>query len=142
MKKRTFIIITVVLVLAAIAAILWQTGVFAKVSNKITDNGASGGSSGSTSSSGTSARNDNFPLKKGSYGENVKTLQTALNKFIKNYTKLGKEKFKYNGTVVTALVVDGDFGVRTNAAMLWALGYDNVDGQGSLNNLVSMANGL
>ena len=138
MKKRTFIIITVLLVLAAIAAILWQTGIFAKVSNKITDNGASGGSSGS----GTSTRNDNFPLKKGSYGEKVKTLQTALNKFIKNYAKLGKEKFKYNGTVVSALVVDGDFGVRTNAAMLWALGYDNVDGQGALNNLVSMANGL
>jgi len=139
MKKRTFIIITILLILAAVAAILWQTGVFAKIKNKVTDSDNSGSGTSSGSGSGTStARNDNFPLKKGSYGKNVETLQTILNKYIKNYAKNGLSQFKYNGKVETSLVVDGDFGVRTNAALIWATGYDYVSSQTALNNLNAM----
>lgn len=51
---------------------------------------------------------DKFPLKKGSYGERVKTLQTALSKL--NGYNLGTSGPNNDG-------VDGDFGPLTDAAV-------------------------
>jgi hypothetical protein len=59
--------------------------------------GGSGGGSGST-------RNDDFPLKKGSRGNNVKRLQDAL--------------LKLNPNSLPKYGVDGDFGNETEAALM------------------------
>jgi peptidoglycan hydrolase-like protein with peptidoglycan-binding domain len=55
----------------------------------------------------TQTRNDNFPLKKGSKGENVKALQQVL------IAKLGKDALGKSGA-------DGDFGSKTEAALIKA----------------------
>ena len=49
------------------------------------------------------SRNDSFPLKKGSYGNNVRRLQTALKKI--------------NPAALPKYGVDGDFGSETEAAL-------------------------
>lgn len=49
------------------------------------------------------SRNDTFPLKKGSYGNNVRRLQTALKKI--------------NPSALPKYGVDGDFGSETEAAL-------------------------
>ena len=52
---------------------------------------------------GGGSRNDSFPLKKGSYGNNVRRLQTALKKI--------------NPSALPKYGVDGDFGSETEAAL-------------------------
>jgi hypothetical protein len=61
----------------------------------------SGGGSGSSGGSGGSGstRNDNFPLKKGSKGDNVRRLQNAL--------------LKLNPSALPKYGADGDFGNET-----------------------------
>ena len=117
MKKRTFIIITVLLILVAVAAILWQTGVFAK-KNKTTGSNNLSSNSGSNSSgktttalSSNTTATDKFPLKLGSKGNNVKLLQRVLNAGIK-YDFDGKITTD-KGKTYTSLVVDGIFGTNT-----------------------------
>lgn len=63
---------------------------------------------GGSGSSGSSSRNDNFPLKKGSYGNNVRRLQTAL--------------LKLNSSALPKYGVDGDFGNETEAALMMQTG--------------------
>lgn len=60
--------------------------------------------SGGSNSGGGSSRNDNFPLKKGSYGNNVRRLQTAL--------------LKLNPSALPKYGVDGDFGTETETALI------------------------
>lgn len=60
----------------------------------------------------TSSRNDSFPLKKGSYGENVKKLQTAI--------------FTINANLLRRYGVDSDFGRETEAAVVNLLGTKTV----------------
>ena len=64
-------------------------------------NSSSSNSSSSNSSSGGSSRNQDFPLKRGSFGKRVENLQSYLNSTIQ----------KPN------LVVDGDFGRKTATAL-------------------------
>lgn len=65
-----------------------------------------GGNSGSTTA------NDNFPLKKGSEGENVKYLQNAINKFV--------DKNNLNSSL--KLTPDGKFGDKTYSSLVSAVG--------------------
>ena len=67
-----------------------------------------GGGSGSGGSGGGSSRNDKFPLKKGSNGNNVRRLQTAL--------------LKLNPSALPKYGVDGDFGNETEAALMMQTG--------------------
>lgn len=67
--------------------------------------GETGGGSGS---GGSLSRNDNFPLKKGSYGNNVRRLQTAL--------------LKNNPSALPKYGVDGDFGNETEAELMMQTG--------------------
>tara|TARA_R110000751_G_scaffold94864_1_gene185230 strand:- start:25881 stop:26318 length:438 start_codon:yes stop_codon:yes gene_type:complete len=66
-----------------------------------TPSSSSSNSSSSNSSSGGSSRNQDFPLKRGSFGKRVENLQSYLNSTIQ----------KPN------LVVDGDFGRKTATAL-------------------------
>jgi len=63
---------------------------------------------GGSGSGGGSSRNDKFPLKKGSYGNNVRRLQTAL--------------LKNNPSALPKYGVDGDFGNETEAALMMQTG--------------------
>jgi hypothetical protein len=56
------------------------------------------------SGSGSGSRNDSFPLKKGSKGNNVRRLQTALKKI--------------NPSALPRYGVDGDFGNETEAELM------------------------
>ena len=66
-----------------------------------TPSSSSSNSSSSNSSSGGSSRNQDFPLKRGSFGKRVENLQSYLN----------------STTQKPNLVVDGDFGRKTATAL-------------------------
>lgn len=68
-----------------------------------------------TSSGGTTV-NQNFPLKRGSVGQRVETLQSFLNSRI-------------NGTGLQPLVVDGIFGAKTEQALYAIKGVKQVSEQ-------------
>lgn len=71
-------------------------------------------------------------LKYGSRGEDVKTLQRWLNaKIVFYYADRGSRPI-YNGQTINSLVVDGIFGVKTQAAVKWWFNKDSV----TLNELV------
>ena len=135
--KKTLLILGTIIGLGTIGFVLYKKGVFGKK-----EIGAGANTNTGTSTSTSTARNDNFPLKKGSYGGRVETLQTALNKFIKNWNKLGKAEFTYNNKKQSSIGVDKDWGSETEAAMSWAVGQNNVSSETALNNLVNMANSL
>jgi hypothetical protein len=66
-------------------------------------------------------RNDNFPLKKGSYGARVKELQLVL--------------LKYDANALSQYGVDGDFGTETENALFKVSGKKTVDTQSELDAL-------
>jgi hypothetical protein len=82
--------------------------------------GGGSGSGGSGGGSGSS-RNDNFPLKKGSYGMNVYNMQQAL--------------LKCNANALPRYGADSDFGSETEAALLAATGKKTLDSTQDLINL-------
>lgn len=67
-------------------------------------------------------KKDNFPLKKGSYGENVKKLQTAL--------------MQYNPSLPKGWN-DSDFGSKTEAELLKVTKQKVVDNQKQLDSIIS-----
>lgn len=67
-------------------------------------------------------KKDNFPLKKGSYGDNVKKLQTAL--------------MQYNPSLPNGWN-DSDFGSKTEAELLKITKQKVVDSQKQLDSIVS-----
>ncbi len=69
----------------------------------------------------TPTRNDNFPLKRGSYGARVKELQLVL--------------LKYDANILPQYGVDGDFGAETENALLKISGKKTVDTQSELDAL-------
>jgi hypothetical protein len=73
--------------------------------------GSGSGGSGSGGGSGSS-RNDNFPLKKGSYGSNVRRLQNAL--------------LKLNSSALPRYGADSDFGSETEAALVAQTGKSTI----------------
>lgn len=60
---------------------------------------------------------DTFPLRKGSRGNNVKRLQSALNGAIAFL--MPARPFLYNGKQRTSIAVDGVWGDETQAAVNW-----------------------
>jgi hypothetical protein len=64
------------------------------------------------------SKNDNFPLKKGSFGEKVKELQRAL--------------LKYDSNALPNYGVDGDFGSETENALFRIKGIKTVNSQSEL----------
>jgi hypothetical protein len=66
-------------------------------------------------------KNDNFPLKRGSYGARVKELQLVL--------------LKYDANILPQFGVDGDFGAETENALLKISGKKTVDTQSELDAL-------
>jgi len=137
--KKALLIFGGLIGLGTIGLVLYKKGVFSK---KEIGAGTNTNSNTNSNTATANTRNDNFPLKKGSYGERVKTLQTTLNKFIKNWNKLGKSEFTYNNKKQTSIGVDKDWGSETEAAMSWATGQNTVGSETALNNLVVMANSL
>jgi hypothetical protein len=82
----------------------------------------SGGDTGGGGTSGGGyippSRNDNFPLKKGSFGEKVKELQRAL--------------LKYDAKALPKYGVDGDFGTETENALFKIKGVKTINSQSEL----------
>jgi len=113
MKKRTFIIITIVLILVAVAAILWQTGVFAnlklkkskKTDWKKTDSNNNSDNSDNSILSSISGYTTvtSFPVKKGNKGNPVTALQVIMNAVVEARPQ---DKLK-------KITVDGKFGDNT-----------------------------
>jgi len=67
-----------------------------------------------------------YPLKQGSKGTLVGSLQTKLNAAL-NQASLAKAKLPtLNGKTITSLVVDRDFGAKTAAVVKWHFGTDSV----------------
>jgi len=67
-----------------------------------------------------------YPLKQGSKGTLVGSLQTKLNAAL-NQASLAKAKLPtLNGKTITSLVVDNDFGTKTLAVVHWHFGTDSV----------------
>ena len=67
-----------------------------------------------------------YPLKLGSRGSLVGSLQTKLNALL-NQASLAKLKLPtYNGVAITSLSVDDIFGVKTLSAVRWHFGTDTV----------------
>jgi hypothetical protein len=76
------------------------------------------------SGSSASARNDNFPLKKGSKGQRVTQLQQAIAK------KIGLDKMNFYGGI------DGDFGSKTQQALITA-GFPTVIDEAAFSKIIS-----
>ena len=67
-----------------------------------------------------------YPLKLGSRGSLVGSLQTKLNGLL-NQASLAKLKLPtYNGVAITSLSVDNIFGSKTLAVVRWHFGTDTV----------------
>jgi peptidoglycan hydrolase-like protein with peptidoglycan-binding domain len=67
-----------------------------------------------------------YPLKQGSRGALVGTLQNKLNMLL-NQASLVKAKLPtLNGVAITSLVVDNNFGPKTLAVVRWHFGTDTV----------------
>jgi len=112
MKKGTFIIITIILILAAIAAILWQMGVLRKWFMPTTKSTVPTADE-KAKIAASSAMNDakGFPLNtatKGAAKPVVQELQRNLNKYWE--TKLNKATFQ---GFKLPLAVDGIIGAQT-----------------------------
>lgn len=120
-KTRTIVIVISILLVLG-------TGVFLYLYDKKKITGTSG-TSGKTSNPGTpstgtgtsgnsnsgSSVESGFPLKEGSRGTLVKTLQTALNKTAAKMFLSTTVRPRYNNQNLEKLVVDGIFGPRTLA---------------------------
>jgi len=105
MKNRKLVIIIVVLLL--IIAIVFA---YKKFKNKPVEQ-APGMPAPSPAGPSAPTSNDNYPLIKGSNGENVKYLQQAINKIA---TK--------TGMTYGIVSVDGDFGPQTYNSLLIVVG--------------------
>jgi hypothetical protein len=106
--NKQLIIVIVVLALVLVAIYLYNHFKDKKGSEAPPDDTKlpPGGSTGSTTA------NDNFPLQKGSKGENVKYLQNAINKFV--------DKNNLNNSL--KLTPDGSFGDKTYTSLVTAIG--------------------
>ncbi|MCM1168754.1 MAG: hypothetical protein NC324_02335 [Bacteroides sp.] len=98
MKKKAWIIVVTVMVLAAVLVFLFRKKIFPGLKQ-----------SGTATASGTdeSSRTDRFPLQNGSSGERVAKLQAYINKMWK-LTPVSRDHMP--------LAEDGIFGVKTTAA--------------------------
>jgi hypothetical protein len=72
----------------------------------------------------TKVRNDDFPLKRGSKGKNVRNLQNAL--------------LKYDSTLLPKFGADGDFGRETEAAVLKVLNQQLIFNQAEIDKISAM----
>ncbi len=116
-NKTLFISGLIVVAFGLVALVLWlqKEGVFSRLFIKKANSSIASGSG--SRSSGSALPTDTFPLRKGSRGENVKRLQTALNKAIAFL--MPARPFLYKGKQLTSIGVDGVFGNETQAAVNW-----------------------
>lgn len=125
MKNKNLIITIVICVLligGTVGFLYWFDQKDKKADEEKGASGTSSGSSSTTTPTTPKPAVEVFPLKKGSKGDYVKALQTQLNLYISyNYFTL-KVKPPYQ-----TLSVDGDFGARTEANVLWYFGKKTVD---------------
>lgn len=103
MNKRTAIIIVSLIL---VAAIVWYFFLRKPAEVKTVTPTTTPGTGGSQPAQNTPVANDNFPLVKGSKGDNVKYLQAAINKI----------------HPAANLAVDGDFGNSTYLALVTFVG--------------------
>lgn len=115
MKKKIVIGISIVAVIVLIIVIIRRNKKNSELSNS---------SITSTNSTSPVNQNSSFPLKKGSQGESVKTLQKALN----NVTP----------SIIIPLNIDGIFGTKTHSALQNYVGLSQIT-QSQFNKLVSIA---
>ncbi|MCL1867752.1 MAG: peptidoglycan-binding protein [Paludibacter sp.] len=102
-ENKALIIITIVLIILAVCAVLWQTGVFGKLFSN-------------TASSPALPSDADFPLKNGSRGDVVTELQRRLN----------NQLLKKNELNLAPLALDGIFGSKTESAANYVLGTKTV----------------
>lgn len=128
MKKSTKILI-VVLAVILIGVIIYFIFKPKKITNSETPYTPKPPSNGGSNTN--TAANDNFPLKVGSVGENVKRLQMALNRI----------------NTLNTITVDGVFGndtrlklLRTLAISMYGVGPTVTENQ--LTNIISKSNNL
>lgn len=111
MKNKKKLIITIVV---CVLAILLVSGILYSVTKKKkaapagTASGAGGGATSNASSSSSSSSSSSFPLKYGSRGALVKTLQSKMNDWMAYYYFTLSTK-----PSASQLVVDGIFGPKT-----------------------------
>lgn len=125
MKGKKMIIVLIILAIVAVVTIL--------ILRKRKNNSSSSNSSGNRTSSGNSGNSssggsaDTFPLRKGSRGDKVKTIQKMANLVSGNDA---------------LLAVDGIWGVKTDAAVKQYLATDGSISSGDWETLMPMYNNL
>ena len=67
-----------------------------------------------------------YPLKLGSRGSLVGSLQTKLNGLLNQASLANLKLPTYNGVAITSLSVDNNFGPKTLAVVRWHFGTDTV----------------
>lgn len=117
MKTRTIIIASVsTIATCGIAYLLYRKGQKAETETTTASN---------SNSDATTEAAASFPLQYNSRGAEVKKLQTALNVLLADTAKCGEELPQYNNQEITALQVDGIFGVRTRKVCQWHFWQEN-----------------
>lgn len=112
MKKRTYIILAICLLVAVTAACFY----FRMKKSSKEESPDAGTIAGSTTTD---------VLSEGSRGEDVKKLQRYLNNCLLTSPLLVKPT--YQGEVIEQLVVDGIFGARTKAVCQWKFGKTSIN---------------
>lgn len=122
--KMGIIIAIVILVPLGSVALLFLWNNNKKKDEEISDENKSGKSDNSSTSVTTSA--SKFPLKQGSNGDLVKSLQEKLNIALWKSAPIPPYVPTYGGVVITKLTEDGSFGPKTLAVVKWKFGTDKV----------------
>lgn len=115
MNKRVkiAIIVLVVILVALFAYNYYKKRKAAKEAEELANANTNNNTSPVNTATTTTTKNDNFPLQRGSYGNNVRYLQQAINRLNPNAN----------------LSVDGDFGPSTYSQFLLTIGTTvNIDG--------------
>ena len=119
MKKRTYIILTVCLLIIAVCV-----GLFIFLRKRAKENEHLTGLI--VDNSDNTPGNSDSVLKLGSRGENVKKLQRYLHGQLVLAPIYDKAWPTLNGTTINSLVVDGIFGEKTECACQWWFGRTSV----------------
>lgn len=122
LKTAIIIAIVILVPLGSVALLfLWSNK---KKDEEKSDENKSDKSDNSSTSVTTSA--SKFPLKQGSNGELVKSLQEKLNIALWKSAPIPPYVPTYGGVVITKLTEDGSFGPKTLAVVKWKFGTDKV----------------
>ncbi|MDD3479958.1 MAG: hypothetical protein PHI42_06200 [Paludibacteraceae bacterium] len=119
LKMAIIITIVILVPLGSVALLfLW--------SNKKKEDEKSDDETKSVKSDEKTVNVSNFPLKQGSSGDLVKSLQEKLNVALWKSAPIPPYVPTYGGVVITKLTEDGSFGPRTLAVVKWKFGTEKV----------------